>query len=342
MRILNLTTTDPAGAIFDFSEAINRHVPGARSHVLTTKRLFEFDFGHHWSLDEMVQNGQRDLFEELIIDADVLIVHKPQELGWFHANGAYKVLWDHMNQTQYRYRDIEEGARVLFVHHGEPWLRNEPAGLIANNGYASGSASRDDILVVSPDLLELLPMARYFPGCITNRDGLYQPWNPERLAEVPGDKLLIGHTPTPCWEKNGSDLLAGAEMAGMKDQVMIEPCHPQIHLRRLKRRFHIGFDQLACGIVARNGLETMAMGIPTLARISEVARRGFGEFFGVTLPALNVEDSTGIGGELIALAENPQYRAETSKASAAFVANHWDEAIIARRFAQEILGMEVK
>jgi hypothetical protein len=338
-RITHLCTTDPAGAVYDVAEAMNRHT-NTRSRVVCTKRIPEYDFDRHMSLgDYLNQEDGRDRFESHLMECDVLVVHKPHELNWLggirNTGGELRVQWDFCRPTSYRYEDLARGKRVIFYHHGEPLLRHDPEAVIKSQGYRDG----DPVYVCSPDLLELLPMATYLPGCILNRDGAFSPVGPKHFPRR-RELFRIGQSPTASWEKNTDALLEGARMAGMEHQVEVCPQTTRANVLRWKAGQHIFFDQLECGIVARNGLEAMAMGIPTLARITPEVHDHFVETFGEELPIFNVMDAEGISVVLEKLTIDRDLYLAMSEQSARFMRNRWDEAMVADIWLDRAIGEE--
>lgn len=162
-------------------------------------------------------------------------------------------------------------------HHCDPHLcsRNRLEALQA------AAASGEACFVTTPDLLDELPHAIYTPLAVDtdlySDTDLYRSHlgtGPEAGSDAPqgpeSGPFRILHAPTDRLKKGTRFVIAAVDSL-IRKGVKVELClveglsHTELHA--LARTCHLAVDQLIAGVYGTFAAETMAMGLPTIARI---------------------------------------------------------------------------
>ena len=174
MKIIHLTTSDPAGAIINQCQAINKHTDSEARLICIN------DLGYGWDSDILLDENnlygceQFGQVPDLIKEFDLTVLHKPVELNAI----SEKLLAD----------VLEWSKNVAIYHHGEPSLRAEAAKVIQFEDTIASCLK----IVVTPDLLKLVPNSVFLPNCY-NEDAISK-YMPSENDDIDCDVLI-----TQCW-----------------------------------------------------------------------------------------------------------------------------------------------
>ena len=331
MNILHLTTTDPAGAVYNFVNALNVHTPHT-ARLITTHRIPEFNFQTdvHWIFDA------GDEIEALLEQADVIHMHK-EKLNFKIELNMPKAGIKRIFSVQELLKKYPN-KKVLYHIHGHPYER----GYVKENAeeYAS---MRARVLTSTPDLEEMYrPYYKdvtYFPNCVPVFDVHYMP--------RPTDKPVIGTDGKECWivsQTPTNNLLK--DVALIEDAVKeaskigipvaynkIMGVSQEMALRQ-KRISHIVFDHVQ-GYYGLSSLEGLSMGKPVIAGLSEYSLDAIHKFFKLDSPHPWVVARTQqeITQKIVELCRDIDKRRAIGSYGRKFMEEVWNDRIIAKRLA---------
>ncbi len=297
-----IAVNDPAGTAIGFAEAINELSP----HFCRVATL-ETRYNHGWRKDLHVPDLDEAGLEELrdaLATADVFHFHMTAD--------------ERLRLGPFLPSDYLAGKTVVHHHHGHPDFRGNPGKY--RDKYAA--LGRGNLLVSTPDLLDLLPGARWQPNLVDEDAPLSTP-----LADKPLEPVLVAHSPTCKALKNTDDLLrAMREMHATGRDMGLDLIDDAPHDECLarKRRCHVCFDHMQ-GYYGMSSLEALAQGLPTVAGLSENCMGHMREFAGRDdLPWLVARDPGALAATLGRLADDPDERLRASQASRRFMEQSWN------------------
>lgn len=301
MNILMIAVNDPAGTAIGFANAINE----CSEHFCRVATL-ETRYNHSWQKDLHVPDLDAAGIEELrdaLASADVLHFHMTAD--------------EHLRLGPFSPRDYLRGKAIIHHHHGHPDFRGNPHKY--QQKYAA--LNRRNLLVSTPDLLHLLPAARWQPNLVDEQAPAYNP-----LPDKPAAPVSVAHSPTRRDLKNTDDLLhvmreLHASGREMNLDIIDDTPHPDCLER--KRRCHLCFDHMQ-GYYGMSSLEALAQGLPTVAGLSDWCighMRAFAETD--DLPWIVARTPETLRQALTRLADDPPHRAETANASRRFMETVW-------------------
>lgn len=309
MNILMVAINDPAGTAVAFADAVNQ----CSEHFCRVATL-ETRYNHGWKKDlhvpDLDEAGLDELRDELR-RADVLHFHMTAD--------------EHLRLGPIDLRDHLRGKAVVHHHHGHPDFRGNPQKY--QDKYAA--LGRTNLLVSTPDLLPLLPGARWQPNLVDEQAPEHQP-----LDHKPDAPLRIAHSPTRRDLKNTDDLLRvlrelHAAGRGLALDVIDDAPHADCLER--KRRCHVCFDHMQ-GYYGMSSLEALAQGLPTIAGLSDWCMAHMREFAQTDdLPWLVARTPETLRATLSTLADDPALRTHTAQASRHFMERHWSRSRVLDR-----------
>ncbi|WP_319582439.1 Hpt domain-containing protein [uncultured Pseudodesulfovibrio sp.] len=313
MRILMLAINDPAGTAIQFCKALNRYT--AHSARLVT---LETRYTHGWEKDLHVPDLGPDGMEEIAIlmrEADVFHFHMTCD-----ENQPFGPL---------KPADYIKGKTVVHHHHGHHDFRSDPESFRAKYR----KLGRTNLLVSTPDLLKLLPEARWQPNLVPIDDPLLKPmWG---RYDDPG-QLKVCHSPTRKDLKNTDEFLAAVKYVNRRNVYlsvdMIDDAPNHECLAR-KRRCHALFDHMQ-GYYGVSSLEGLSQGLAVIAALDEWNRARIGEFAGTDdLPWLTATNQDELADLLLRLALDREYCEQTGEAGRSFMEACWSDRRIASDLA---------
>ncbi len=306
MNILMIAINDPAGTAIAFTKAINRYTEHT-CRLITKEIRYNFMYDKDLHLPRLDENGWSEV-EQLLKTSDIFHFHMTADENL--ALGQFKVS-EHI-----------KGKQIVHHHHGHPDFRSNP------NKYRTKyqALKRKNLIVSTPDLLNLLPEARWVPNLIPLNDHLYLPQN----VPVNG-KVIIGQSPTRQDLKNTSDL---SEVMG---QLRLKISKPELGLDvitntnhkeclKKKRDCHIIFDHMQ-GYYGVSSLESLSQGKPVIAGLDDWNVRCIEEFTGADeVPWIVARNQHELINEIEKLAVDHDLRAHAGKKSRKFMESYWNES----------------
>ena len=233
MKILMITTNDPAGTAFKFADALNR-TTRHRCRVISTESS---RYGHDWAKDVHLPDlKEPEVIPHLLQEADVFHFHMTAD--------------ESLPLGSYCAAEFLKGHPAVHHHHGEPAFRADPRRF-ADRELSQGRRA----IVSTPDLWAMYPEAEWIPNCVPH----------QRRASGSG-RWVVGHSPSRRDLKNTAEFLEVMEQVDAEmrliENVSNEECV------RLKAGCDLFFDHMQ-GYYGVSSLEAMAQGIPTIAGIDD-------------------------------------------------------------------------
>lgn len=343
MLIVHVTSTDPAGAIFNHVRALNEHTEHT-ARLIATDYLpaFGFPIDIHGLYDE----GQE--IEDLFRNADVFHFHKVDENHEivFRVRGKEKVI---------RPADYIEDKPVVYTIHGHELERGDPAAW-AKLRYGDKPVDRP-ILCVTPDLEEIYqPLlgdrVEYFPNCVPVRDVRYMPRGTDAAfnTKVKGElrpQLKLVQTATNTILKNTHLIKKVVERLGLDlpvffFQVGPNPIIPIFEALQHMRASHIVFDHME-GYYGLSSLQGLSMAKPTIAGLSEYTVNAICRFWGIEsgdLPWVIARNEAQLATEITRLVRSEDARRYIGQRSRDFMLNVWSDRAVAGRLAELYESLE--
>lgn len=340
MKIVHVTSTDPAGSVINFVNAMNRHTQD-RARAVCTARIEEYDFpADYGGLDDILDGGSE--VEQLLIDADVIHLHKVFDDFSIDLRAPKAGTSRH-----FVIRDYVKAHPKKVVHHihGHP---NERDPEIAKERAEQLKALGWPVLASTPDLAETYRAlgvdVRYFPNCVPINDVLYLPRASNNTleilvnGEIKRGRYMIYQSPTNSVLKNVSTIREVVDELGRAGHPVFYwgfMNAPQEVVLRHKRTAHIVFDHME-GYYGLSSLEALSMGKATIAGLTEACRAAIADFFGVSMESLPwvLARNRGELMEVVeALISNPETMFRAGEGARRFMEGVWSDARVAERMA---------
>ena len=311
MRILMIAINDPAGTAIEFTKAINAYTEHS-CRLITKEIRYNFMFEKDLHLPWLDEAGWTEV-EELLRTSDVFHFHMTAD--------------EDIELGPFRPRDFMKGKIIVHHHHGHPDFRSNPEKY--RQKYKE--RGRKNLLVSTPDLLKLLPEARWQPNLVPVNDPLYTP-----LEDKPEEPVIICHSPTRKDLKNTEEFIQAVKELKRISKTPIElrliENTPHKECLRLKRESHILFDHLQ-GYYGVSSLEGLSQGLAVVAGLDEWNKRHIRECFCVNdLPWVDCTPQT-IASSLFKLVLEDQWRDHDGR-SRRFMAEAWDDRFLAGKLGQ--------
>lgn len=310
MRVLMIAVNDPAGTAVQMCRAVNRLEGEATARLVT----LETRYTHSWQKDLHLPDLDAPGLEEvgdLLRGADVLHFHMTAD--------------EHLAVGPWLPADHLHGKAVVHHHHGHPDFRGNPQRY--RRKYRE--LGRTNLLVSTPDLLHLLPEARWQPNLVPIEDELYTP--DVRSWYGP---LKISHSPTRKDLKNTDDLLAVTQdlnTLGRELELDLIDDVPNAECLRRKRLSHVCFDHMQ-GYYGVSSLEALSQGVAAIAGLDEWNRRHMEEFAGTEdLPWVVAHDRSSLREQLIRLDQDRELLGVIGDSGRRFMEDHWSDRKLALR-----------
>lgn len=340
MKVLHVTSTDPAGSVINFVNALNRHTD-VEARAVCTQRIEDYDFPRDYGDVRDVTDGGAEI-EQLLIDADVIHLHKVFDDFVIDLNAQNKEFSKSMRVADY----VSAHPKKVVHHiHGHPNERDpEEARARAVDLKARGWK----ILASTPDLEEMYRGlgldVSYFPNCVPVRDVLYMPRASNEMIQVfiKGQKdirrFMVYQSPTNSILKNVSvirDVVDELARAGLPVFYWGLMNSPQDFVLRYKRAAHIVFDHIE-GYYGLSSLEGLSMGKPTIAGLSDYTKTAIAEFFGISdlsIPWVIARNRHEVMAGIQGLVENPDKMWSRGAESRRFMTEIWSDRNVGQRLA---------
>ncbi len=305
MKILMIAENDPAGTAISFTKAINRYT--AHSCRLITRQIrynfmFEKDIHLPW-----LEEDQLDEVEDLLKKSDIYHFHMISD--------------ENISLGPFKPKEYMRGKRIIHHHHGHPDFRK-------NSGKYREKykrLNRKNLLVSTPDLLHLLPGAKWQPNLVPINDPLYMP-----KENKTNGIIRIGQSVTRKDIKNTKELINATGAIKKKSSIpeleldIIEMTAHKECLKK-KQKCHIFFDHMQ-GYFGVSSLESLSQGTPVIAGVDNWNIKHIKEFTGVEeLPWVIAGNADELEKCLAALIQDPDLRLRAAANSRSFMENYWTE-----------------
>lgn len=310
MRIVMMAINDPAGAAIAQANALNRYT-GHECRLITKELRYNFMF-------------QKDLHEEWLLPDDrheVAALLESADVFHFHMTADEDLTFSGLCP-----RDFLRGKIVVHHHHGHHDFRSNP--LRFQQKYKE--RKRRKLLVSTPDLLHLLPGARWQPNIVPLFDPLYLP-----MPGKPESPVKVAHSPTRKDLKNTDEFLAVMRrIRGEGGDVVLELIENTAHVEclRAKRRCHILFDHLQ-GYFGVSSLEALSQGLCVVAGLDDWNQTVIRDFTGADELPWVVSSLASLGRDLRSLLLDRDLREEQGRRSREFMLRYWTEQTMIRHLA---------
>lgn len=301
-----IAINDPAGTGILFSQAITRYTKhGCRLATLESR------YNHAWEMDLHVPlcgKQELDEMESLLRESDVFHFHMTAD--------------EHLRLGPFLVADYIRGKAVVHHHHGHPDFRGNP--LKYQEKYRR--LGRRNLLVSTPDLLKLLPAARWQPNLVPVHEEKYTPEYRDALDwEGP---LRLTHSPTRRVLKNTDDLLEAVDelrRAGEAVELDLIDNVPHRDCLKRKKASHACFDHMQ-GYFGMSSLESLSLGLATIARVDDWCREHAASMAGTDdLPWVVAQNREELKERLEALCREPRLRREAGEKARKFMVEYWND-----------------
>lgn len=309
MKIVMITTNDPAGTAINFTKALNRYTKH-QCRLITTEIRYNFMFEKDLHVPWL---GDFSELERVLAEADLFHFHMT-------AN-------EDLALGPFQPKDFLAGRRVVHHHHGEPAFRADPRRF-AERELALGRRA----IVSTPDLAAMYPEAEWIPNPVPLQDPDYRP----RGEYNHRYEMFVGHSPTRKDLKNTAEfreVFGRLAMRRPRLRCRVIENTPHRECLRLKKGCDIFFDHMQ-GYFGVSSLEALSQGVPTIAGLDawNLAKiRVFAERDDV--PWVLARDSAVLERRIEELADDLDLRETIGRASRAWMEGCWGEEKIARRLA---------
>jgi len=303
MRILMMAVNDPAGTGIAFTRAVNRHTEHS-CRLLTREIRYNFMFEKDLHLPWLDSAGLEEV-SELLSKSDIFHFHMTADENT--RFGPF-VPAEHM-----------QGKAVIHHHHGHPDFRSTPGKF--REKYAE--RNRKNLLASTPDLLKLLPEAKWQPNLVPENDPLYS-----QTKGKPDLPVRLVHSPTRT-ELKDTDRYQGCvnelirEIPGKIESDIIRNT-PHVECLQRKQRGHILFDHLQ-GYFGVSSLEGLAQGLCTIAGLDKWNREHIQKFAGVAELPWFISSPQALKNDLKTLIRDRDMREELGQYSRTFMVKYWPE-----------------
>ena len=315
MNILMITINDPAGTAIEFSKAINRYTEHT-CRLITKEIRYNFMFEKDLHLPWLDADGWEEV-EQLLRTSDVFHFHMTAD--------------EYIELGPFKPVDFLKGKIIVHHHHGHPDFRGNPEKY--RNKYKE--RRRRHLLVSTPDLLKLLPEARWQPNLVPVNDPLYTP-----LENKPDKPIIICHSPTRKELKNTNEFVHAVNKLKRESRIPIElrliENTPHKECLCLKRESHILFDHLQ-GYYGVSSLEGLSQGLCVIASLDDLNKRHIRNYFEVDdLPWMDCrpEDICETLSKLL----QPWKLEKMKTDSRNFMTEYWNDRKLAQNLTQDSLN----
>ncbi len=302
MKLLMITINDPAGTAINFTKAINKYTEHS-CRLITKEIRYNFMFEKDIHIPWIKTKEEWDEVEYLLKDSDIFHFHMTAD--------------EEIELGPFKVKDYIKDKIIVHHHHGHPDFRSNPQKY--REKYKR--KKRKKLLVSTPDLLKLLPGAKWQPNVIPIHQKLYTP-----QEDKPSFPVRICHSPTKKELKN-TDLFIKVvnEIICQGINIEVDLIEHTVHKECLKRkrRSHILFDHLQ-GYFGVSSLEGLSQGLCVIAGIDDWCRGVMEDFFETTLPWI-ISTKDKFKEDIIRIVKDRDLREEVGKYSRSFMEYKWKE-----------------
>ena len=303
MQILMIAINDPAGTAIEFTRAINRFTEHT-CRLITKEIRYNFMFEKDLHLPWLDEKGW-DEIERLLKTSDIFHFHMTAD--------------EYIELGPFKPVDYMKGKLFVHHHHGHPDFRGNPERY--RRKYRE--RKRRNLLVSTPDLLSLMPEAKWQPNLVPINDTLYLP-----VSLVTDGPIRICQSPTRKDLKNSDSFILVTKRLRQQyprlETVMIENTE-HTECLRIKQSCHIHFDHMQ-GYFGVSSLESLSQGRPVVAGLDEWNIQCIKSFTGTDeVPWVITRNAEGLEKELKQLINDTAMREEKGKTARRYMERYWKE-----------------
>lgn len=297
-----ITENDPAGMGIAFTNAINRYSEHTCRLITTTTR-YNFGFEKDLHIPDLDGDGLEELVQLL----------KKAEIIHFHMRAD-----DNISLGSIKVKDYLLGKAILHHHHGHPDFRSNP-----EKYRQKYRRLKREVLVSTPDLLQLMPGATWQPNLVPIDTPLYLPFQGRENG-----KVRICQSPTRKDLKDTEDfksvISSLKKKYGNLEGVIIENTQHENCLRA-KQKCDIHFDHMQ-GYYGVSSLESLSQGKPVIAGLDEWNIKCIKEFTGADeIPWIIAQTNDDLKDNLERLITDTESRKNAGAQSRHFMEEYWTE-----------------
>jgi hypothetical protein len=303
MKILMITINDPAGVAINFTKAINKYTEH-RCRLITKEIRYNFMYEKDIHLPWINKKEQWDEVEHLLKTSDIFHFHMAAD--------------ENIELGPFKVKDYIKGKMLVHHHHGHPDFRLNPQKY--REKYKK--KKRDKLLVSTPDLLKLLPEAKWQPNLVPINDPLYTP-----LRDKKSNAIIISHSPTRRELKNTKEFIDVLNRLKKEGHcVEMDLIENTLHKKCLerKRRSHILFDHLQ-GYYGVSSLEGLSQGLCVIAGLDDWCRKHIHKFTKCDFLPWYISTRDRLFDDMALLVKDKDIREEYGKRARRFMEEVWNE-----------------
>ena len=292
-----------------FTNAINTYTEHS-CRLVTTTTKYNFDFEKDLHIPDLDGHG----FEELVQ------LLKKAEIIHFHMLAD-----DNISLGSIKVKDYLLGKAILHHHHGHPDFRSNPEKY--RQRYRR---LKREVLVSTPDLLQLMPGATWQPNLVPIDAPLYLPFHDKENR-----KVRICQAPTRKDLKNTAEfetlmVLLKRKYGNVEGVIIENTCYEEC--LRIKQACDIHFDHMQ-GYYGVSSLESLSQGRPVIAGLDDWNVECIKEFSGCEdVPWVVARNRDELEARLEELVTESELRENIGLKSRRFMQNYWTEQHALRVF----------
>ena len=304
MKILMITTNDPAGMTIAFANAINRYTEHT-ARAITTDSKYNVNFEHDIHIPAIPDDDFSEV-EHLLKTADIF---------HFHIMADENALLGPLLM-----RDYIKGKKILHHHHGHPnFIIN--AGQFIEKYRKLGRRTA----VSTPDLLKTLPGSVWLPNLVPIKDVQFMPWDG---GEPSTETIRVCQAPTRKFHKDTKtfvNVMSEITREIPRAETVIIENLPYFDCLEEKRRCHIVFDHMQ-GHFGIASLESLSQAKPVIAGLDDWNIEQITKFTGVDyVPWVVARNADELRKSITDLINDDARRLETGLAARRYMEQYWTE-----------------
>ena len=311
MLVLQINSKiDCAGVSWNLCNALNKHTNIDCRHIIGEEHIFEYPY------DIGPRNFDQDEFDLLIKEADILHFN---HIDYFTSSFGHD--W-----TMFLKK------KIIVYHSHAGWEEGkEYHGLFKVGGLYQRYMDAQAVLVCNPNNVGIFEGAKWIPNIL-----------PENGIESKRDFdgiLKVAHCPSHHKYKNVSEMMdLMREINGVEYNLIKVP--ERNRFLQLMSRNHLLFDNIWQGYSGLVSLEAMQMGVIPIARLTDVAYKGYCETLNAdNFPIALVSHMIDVKRKILEFDKNRILLEQKSKEMKEWVKTYYNEKRIVKMWEEFYNGL---